>query len=78
MAETDAAVALCPPHHWLITQQAGSTAVQLWECRRCGASKEVAVEEAEQGARQSPYSWGAGRPQQRGRPASTDTPAAKE
>ena len=30
--------AICPPHHWLITEQAGP--FQHWQCLRCGEAKE--------------------------------------
>jgi hypothetical protein len=29
---------LCPPHHWMITEQAGP--FQQWLCLRCGEAKE--------------------------------------
>jgi hypothetical protein len=31
---------ICPPHHWLITEQDGP--FQHWRCLRCGEAKEQA------------------------------------
>jgi hypothetical protein len=29
---------VCPPHHWMITEQAGP--LQQWQCLRCGEARE--------------------------------------
>jgi hypothetical protein len=32
-------VSVCPPHHWIITEQ-GQSGLQDWQCQRCGAVQE--------------------------------------
>lgn len=35
------AIGVCPPHHWLVEEQAGG--VQRWACYRCGEEREHAA-----------------------------------
>lgn len=77
MANEPDSPAVCPPHHWLITEQGGSAGLQVWTCRRCATTKEIQANDAQPGA-QGPWQRASGRSSSRSRGDNGTTPPSEE
>ena len=42
--EIEHAASICPPHHWLISNELTEQgSLELWTCQRCGSTRERVV-----------------------------------
>jgi hypothetical protein len=57
MAPSTESPTVCPPHHWLVTEEPGAS--QQWTCLRCGVVHTVDLDAPTGPAADGPPRWGA-------------------